>query len=170
MSDTQSENEIDCELPDVLAGLTRRLHWAITRGGDHPPNDGQLFRERRGQVRTMHVLAEASELTMNDLAVRLQVAPPTVTGLVCGLVEQGYVTRSNDEHDWRVVRVAISESGRQALAQHRHDVLNRVSSWLAELDDDEIDQLNQAIPALRHLSQVLADQHAEKGDARARNS
>jgi DNA-binding MarR family transcriptional regulator len=158
---------LDHELPVVLAEVTRRLHWAITRGGDH---GAEPLRERRGQVRTMHVLADGSELTMNDLANRLQVAPPTVTGLVRNLVEQGYVTRTNDESDWRIVRVAITDSGREALSQHRQGVLDRMSGWLSELEPAEIEDLNSAMPALRRLSRILEAQQLQTGEPRARNS
>jgi DNA-binding MarR family transcriptional regulator len=118
----------------------------------------------------MHVLADGSELTMNDLANRLQVAPPTVTGLVRNLVEQGYVTRTNDESDWRIVRVGITESGREALSQHRQGVLDRMSGWLSELEPAEIQDLNSAIPALRHLGRILEAQQSQTGETRARNS
>ena len=171
------------ELPAALAEITRRLHWAITRGGDKlrqehrshehhrdGPEQGEPFKDRRGQVRTLHVLADGAELTMNDLATKLQVSPPTVTGLIRGLVEQGYVTRSNDENDWRVVRVVISEEGRKALSNHRQEVLNRVSGWLSELESEDMDLLSAAIPALRRLSKVLEGHQTVTGADRARDS
>lgn len=118
----------------------------------------------------MHALAEGEAMTMQELAQKLQVAPPTVTGMVRGLVEQGFVSRVNDEHDWRVVRVCISDEGRKAIADHRHEVLARVSGWLAELDLQDLQHLKSAIPALRHLSQILDDKQAEREVPNARNA
>lgn len=118
----------------------------------------------------MHALADGEAMTMQELAQKLQVAPPTVTGMVRGLVEQGFVSRINDEHDWRVVRVCISDTGRKAIADHRHEVLERVSGWLSELDQKDIDHLSKAVPALRHLSQLLDAKQAEPQVPNARNA
>lgn len=117
----------------------------------------------------MHALADGSELTMQELAQKLQVAPPTVTGMIRGLVEQGFVSRVNDAHDWRVVRVCITGDGRDALDQHRHDVLQRVGSWVDELKPEERASLIAAIPALKHLSSILEAQRTGKVGDHARN-
>ena len=50
------------------------------RRGDH---------EQRGQFRLLIVLLKRGRLTMQDLAAAMEVTPPTVTGIVRRLIEQG---------------------------------------------------------------------------------
>jgi DNA-binding MarR family transcriptional regulator len=158
------------DLAAALAEMGRRLHWSITRGVDHERGKNAPFKERRGQARIMYILARGESMTMNDLAQKLDVSRPTVTGIVRGLVEQGYVVRSSDEDDWRVVWVSITDAGREALTEHWNAQLQRISDWLAELDEDEYQLMVDAIPAFQALSRVLDAQRTRKAEALARDS
>jgi DNA-binding MarR family transcriptional regulator len=172
MTDHERKNQESMrELAAALAEMGRRLHWSITRGVDHGDGKGkEPFKERRGQVRIMHILAKGEPMTMNDLAQKLDVSRPTVTGIVRGLVEQGYVVRSNDDDDWRVVWVSITDAGRAALTEHWNALLQRISGWLGELDEDEYRRMVEAIPAFQALSRVLDAQRTRKAEALARDS
>jgi DNA-binding MarR family transcriptional regulator len=173
MNDDEKEMETRdsmIELAAALAEMNRRLHWSITRGVDHSNQSETPFRERRGQVRIMHLLAKGESMTMNDLAQKLDVSRPTVTGIVRGLVEQGYVDRTSDDEDWRVVWISITDAGREALTQHWNALLKRMSGWLSELDDDEFQQMVDAIPAFKALSRILDARRSETREAIARNT
>ncbi len=50
------------------------------------------------------------------IAERLAVAKPTVTAVVDGLVERGFVTREAVEGDRRSLRLVVTRSGKAALA------------------------------------------------------
>lgn len=52
--------------------------------------------------------------TMGELAERLGIGHATATRLVDGLVEKGIALRTRDDNDRRIVRVSLSESGREA--------------------------------------------------------
>lgn len=67
------------------------------------------------QYRVLGLLAGGDERS-TALAARLAVAKPTVTSLVDSLVERGYVVRETAAGDRRVVRLAITPVGREALA------------------------------------------------------
>jgi len=68
------------------------------------------------QYRVLGLLASGHERA-GDLAARLAVTKPTLTSLVDGLVERGYVVRETLPGDRRVVRVAITDAGRVAADQ-----------------------------------------------------
>src|SRR6478736_5907993 len=68
------------------------------------------------QYRVLGLLSSGHERA-GDLAARLAVTKPTLTALVDGLVEKGYVVRETPSGDRRAVRVSITAAGR-AAAEH----------------------------------------------------
>ena len=66
------------------------------------------------QFRVLALVDEGGERA-SQLAERLAVAKPTVTAVVDGLVERGYLTRTADEGDRRATRIALTQRGRRAL-------------------------------------------------------
>jgi DNA-binding MarR family transcriptional regulator len=65
------------------------------------------------QYRVLGLLSTGHERA-GDLAARLAVTKPTLTALVDGLVERGYVVRETPSGDRRAVRVSITDAGRAA--------------------------------------------------------
>lgn len=108
--------------------------------------------ESKGQVapHQFSVLArlEAQPRTAGELAACERVSPPSMSRTVNGLVELGLVTRESDEHDGRVVRVAITPEGAAVIEQDRE----RRDAWMAErlagLTQAERDVLRQATDLL----------------------
>ena len=98
--------------------MASRLRLAVTR----------LHRRLRQQGSTGLTQSQSSALasidklgspTLGALAARESVQPPSMTRIVGGLEELGYVTRVVDPADRRVARVTISPAGRQVLHQSR---------------------------------------------------
>lgn len=81
-------------------------------------------------------------LTMGDLQKQLFLSPGTVTGLVDGLVEAGFVRRWRDDNDRRLVYLSLTDTGIDLLEktiQHRVLILQ---SFLRSQKDINITQLN----------------------------
>ena len=78
--------------------------------------------------------------------------PPTMTRIVNGLAELGYVNRSADPADGRQVIVSISDDGESWLAAER----KRRDMWLAkrlqELEPADRAVLRDAVTVLERLS------------------
>jgi long-chain acyl-CoA synthetase len=95
----------------------------------HSPSDLPL-----SQFRVLGLLSGGDERA-TALASRLAVAKPTLTSLVDGLVERGFVARETAPGDRRVVRLAITAAGREALAaaeRHFAGVLDEVLQRCAD--------------------------------------
>jgi DNA-binding MarR family transcriptional regulator len=69
------------------------------------------------------------------LANRLAVAKPTVTALVDGLVERGYVSRSQSPDDRRATQIALTPAGRRALKAAETDMADRLEGLLERTAD-----------------------------------
>ena len=75
------------------------------------------------QSHILDVLAEAGDLTMQQLARRMFKSVSTMTRVVAQLVKRGHVTRRKDPEDGRVVRVAITPQGKAIVAAVNRDLI-----------------------------------------------
>ena len=103
------------------------------------------------QYRLLALLASGDDRA-SRLAKKLAVAKPTITAIIEGLVERGYVSRRLDAHDRRVVQLAITPAGERALrraearvAEPFADVLGRCAR--PEVVLDALAQVSDALDA-----------------------
>jgi DNA-binding MarR family transcriptional regulator len=128
------------DLPTLtIARLSRVLE-------NHGPGDLSL-----SQYRVLGLLSSGHERA-GDLAARLAVTKPTLTALVDGLVERGYVTRDTPAGDRRAVRVSITEAGRAAAESAGRAFREALDDVLGHCDDPDsvleaLDRLRQALDA-----------------------
>lgn len=97
---------------DACAGIPHQQFWVL----------GMLS---RGPMR------------MTELAEHLGTATASVTGMVDRLEERGLVERVRDEADRRVVHVAITEQGEQAMADTQAEFSRRFGEVLEPLTAEE---------------------------------
>jgi DNA-binding PadR family transcriptional regulator len=71
--------------------------------------------------------------------------------------QRGLVARLRDEDDRRVIRVALTDSGRQFLATIAAERRERLALVLAELSDDELEGFLLGSQALRRARERLLD-------------
>jgi long-chain acyl-CoA synthetase len=69
------------------------------------------------------------------LAGRLAVAKPTVTALVDGLVERGYVCRAQEPDDRRATHITLTPAGRRALKAAEVAMSERLENVLGHTGD-----------------------------------
>jgi DNA-binding MarR family transcriptional regulator len=104
-------------------------------------------------------LAGAGGERSAKLAERLAVAKPTLTATADGLVAAGYARRDAEPGDRRVVRLCLTDAGRDALA--RADAA--YGQWLDQLlaETREPDQVLSTLDALNDaMDEVRRARHA----------
>ncbi len=69
------------------------------------------------QSRALRVIGESGPLRPSEVAGRLGIVARSATDSISGLVAAGYVERRTDPADGRAFLLALSESGRAALAE-----------------------------------------------------
>lgn len=142
------------ELAEQLLSIPPRLMHALRRERARMRDDDSLagmLSERRGQVRLLHTLLHHPRLTTQELAQRLEVSPPTISAMVHALAEHDLVTRDRDGADQRQVWIALSERGREAVEAERRRMREVLLARLAQLSDEDREQIARAIPALERL-------------------
>lgn len=114
------------ELP-TLVDVLIRLQDAL--GGQY----GELSRP---QLRLMMKLGK-TDPTVSELAERLNISSPGVTQMLDKLAARGFLTRYSPEKDQRVVRVAISDRGREVLQVATHQFEERVLGMMQTFSESE---------------------------------
>jgi DNA-binding MarR family transcriptional regulator len=116
--------------------------------------DAELSRTELGVLRTL----SDGPRRVTELAELEGLAQPTMTILIKQLEEQGLVRRERRSDDGRVVLVDLTESGRVALETYRGRVTEAIGEYLAEISDEQVDQLAAATETLSELVTLLQQQ------------
>jgi DNA-binding MarR family transcriptional regulator len=132
----------------VVRSLTDRRGMSFTTASTL----GRL--EREGPVR-LTVLAAAEGVTQ-----------PSMTQLVQRLESQGLATRFSDPDDGRVTLVAVTDAGREVLAERRQARDARLVRLLATLSEDERRALGSAVETALPLVRRMVSEPVRPGDRR----
>lgn len=136
-------------LPEDLARLKKRLGELHPEGGPRRAADYDLF------YRVGVVLSRQREpLTMGELGEALTVPLSTATRMVDWLVESGYAERLPDLEDRRIVRVALTETGRALYQTINAFIRQRIEQILRQFTDEEREEL---VVLLRKLVKVVEE-------------
>ena len=86
------------------------------------------------QFRVLALVDEGGERA-TQLADRLAVAKPTITAVVDGLVDRGFLKRTADCDDRRATKITLTAAGKRALSDAEHAMHARLHDVLAHADD-----------------------------------
>jgi len=136
---------VSSELLPRAALLTRLLFRQI---------DAELSRTELGLLRTL----SDGPRRITELAELEGLAQPTMTILIKQLEQEGLVQRERRSDDGRVVLVDVTESGRVALEDYRERVREALGAYVAEISDEQVDQLAAATETLAQLVTLLQQQ------------
>lgn len=96
--------------------------------------------------------AAEGPLAVSELAHAAELSVPTVTRMLDGLVRKQIVSRDRDSSDRRVVRVALTDRGRELVATKRAVVRERRTALFDSLSPGE---RREAARLLRRLASAL---------------
>jgi len=107
------------------------------------------------QLAVLAALRMHGRHTLSRLAERERVTAPTMTAMINGLVDHGYVVRIPDEEDRRRVHVEITPQGADVVAEtiRRRDQLLAGMLVEADLDEHDLAVLREAAALLRKVAE-----------------
>ena len=127
--------QIDIEFNTILPKEIEQLHYLLD---DIPVADkGQRFINCKLFPRVIYNLYWESDITMGELSHTLSVPFSTTTRMVDWFVANGYAQRLSDPKDRRVVRVALTESGRELYRTVERYMVQRLRQMLSPLTAEE---------------------------------
>jgi len=94
---------------------------------------------------------------LKTLAKGRGISPPTATGLIDRLVRAGYVKRSSNPEDRRVVMVSLTEKGEKIVKGFLTTVRNRWKKILTQLTTKE---QHQYLNILRKIVNILSGEES----------
>ena len=89
----------------------------------------------RGQGKVLHIIMKNEGITAKELAMLLDIRPPSLTEKLDKLEADGNIVRTRDRRDMRVVHIFITEQGKEAVfrrAQEKNIMTREFSDCLSE--------------------------------------
>ncbi|MGE5654683.1 MAG: MarR family winged helix-turn-helix transcriptional regulator [Bacillota bacterium] len=93
-------------------------------------------------------VAKSPGITVSALAQRTGIAKSHVSRVIEGFAQQGYVVKTADSADQRLVRLTITEPGMALMTPLESGVQARLSAWLDRLPDVKAAALREGLEAL----------------------
>jgi DNA-binding MarR family transcriptional regulator len=100
------------------------------------------------QMKVLMLLGLHKSAPVSSLAQQMNVSPPNVTGILDRLEQHGWVARTSDQHDRRVVRVVLTDQGKHFLDGLQTAGATRIRARLAEMRTEDLYALDQGLRAL----------------------
>ena len=97
------------------------------------------------QVKTLHVLREAGDVNVKDVAGRLGMSLPAMSRALDGLVHRGFVERRESDRDRRAKLVRLLPAGRAALDTIERSRVSLIEEFTAALSDEERARLHATL-------------------------
>lgn len=97
--------------------------------------------------------------SMSDIGKSLVIPKPHVTLLVDKLIEEGYVKRSDDPNDRRIVNIALTKKGLADFEDIKKVISESLKEKLSTLEDYRLQQLVNCSQNLReNLSLIMTNE------------
>jgi DNA-binding MarR family transcriptional regulator len=145
---------------ELFSALSRAAQLSEMLSSQRP--DGQDLSLPRWRLMLHLFMVEqfgnSTGITPTELSEFRQVSKNTISALLRGLEEQGYIQRELDPKDLRIFRIHLTEAGRQVIINTAPQRIEGVNQLLSSLSEEEIQQL---ILLLNKLSRSLADQFCQ---------
>jgi DNA-binding MarR family transcriptional regulator len=147
---TQVWNKFEVMLSRELTQIQDRLDGMHPGKEPHPTANYELF------YRVSNSIHRKGNLTMGELSSALSVPLSTATRITDWLVDNGYIQRLPDPEDRRIVRVALTDIGRELYQTVDRYVRQRLQQILSCLTDEERTTLlalvNKVVSALKETA------------------
>jgi DNA-binding MarR family transcriptional regulator len=139
----------DEQVAQLLVSLSRVRRWLARLGpGESAPIGAS-------GVSALAEVVREGPLRLGDLAARERIAPATLSRVVAGLVDHGFVVRTVDPEDARAGLLTATDAGRELVGTLRSHRAEQFAVRLGGLSPEDRAALLSAGPALARL--VAAD-------------
>ncbi|MEX2080854.1 MAG: MarR family transcriptional regulator [Dehalococcoidia bacterium] len=108
------------------------------------------------QLRLMFLIRESPGVSAGDLAHRLSVTPPTISGIVDRLVRMGLLQRTEDPDDRRLVRNILTDAGEDACSRLARGIEIYTRRILIEMDHKALEAFVDGLKGFIDASQRVA--------------
>jgi len=133
------------QVTELLIALSRARRWLSRLTADQVNHVGSTG------VSALAEVVRSGPMRLGDLAARERVTAATLSRVVAGLVEHGYLERTADPDDARAGLLSATPAGEQLLRDSRARRSAELASGLRRLSEEERTAVLFAAPALHKL-------------------
>lgn len=146
MDNLKKINDILVTLFNVVLKLEEKAIQGSTRG------DLSIT-----EIHTLVAIGQGRPKTMSQVANSLKVNVSTLTTAINKLVKKGYVNRFRIPEDRRIVKIELTQNGKDAVAEHEGFHMAMIADAIAQIPESEVETF---ITSLNNINQyVLARRH-----------
>jgi DNA-binding MarR family transcriptional regulator len=138
-STTASQADVAMRLHSAAIRLLRTVRVEDRRLGLSP-----------ARLSVLSILVFGGARTLTQLTDAEQVAAPTMTKLIAGLEQDGFVTRQPDPYDGRVWVIHATRKARLLLHKGREHRVELLLELLADTSSADWDHIRTAVSVLEH--------------------
>ena len=113
---------------------------------------------------TLRYINQVGSCTSSELAEVFDVKKSAITAMITRMWEKGFILRTRDENDRRLVYLTLTEEGKKHFMQAEERIHKLVESFITKFDGAEI---NQFITTYEKLNGVLINIADEKVEGKA---
>jgi DNA-binding MarR family transcriptional regulator len=147
----ETADQVISVLPLMVRAFKQMAYGA--RGGDRARELGV------SQIVVLHMLLGGKQLT-SELALRFNVTNPTMSRIIDGLVEKGYVEREPDPHDRRRVYLTLTETGAR-MGRHKHgQERSALADFFNPLTEEQLRDIEHAFGHIKSLLSEHGHEHS----------
>ena len=106
------------------------------------------------QIRTLIYIYRMPGSPLKDVAEFIGVSLPSMSKLVDGLVQRGYVERAADADDRRKVALSLSPKGQEAMRAGRARTVAAMKRKLKNAATDDLERICDGLAVLRELFHI----------------
>ncbi len=143
----KTREELLQQLMEQLFSVMKQIHPIIQSQGTllTPPHARLLF-----------TIANRKEdgISARELAESINVTPGAITQFADTLIERGLIRRDEDPDDRRIVRIRLTESGRNQFKELRREFLASATQALEVLSNEEIRQVIELLTKVSSRSRA----------------
>ena len=92
-----------------------------------------------------------NSLSMSDLGKMLLISKPNVTVMVNKLIAKGFVIRSSDKRDRRIIMIQLTDSGIQFIEKNSKKYLTQIKKKLLSLSEEELEMFSISLQNVKDI-------------------
>ena len=115
------------------------------------------------EVHTLEAIGNGRPRTMTHVANILGIKISTLTTAVNRLVRKGYVSRLRDENDRRIVKISLTEKGRDAVREHEEFHESMIREAIAQIPQENVRQFVSSLENISSFMIMRSSMPYEKG-------
>jgi len=96
------------------------------------------------KFRILGMLMFYGTMPMSTISKKLCVTKPSITALIDKLVEEKMVSRQHEKGDRRVIKISLTEKGKNYLIQSRNETKETIKKNLSTLSESDFNKLFKA--------------------------